>query len=657
LLENYLPGQRTERKQRLRKTFAIFAGLILATVCTYLAILGWYDGERIRSTIIDEVLERYSVSIEIDHLERQFGLRPRLFIEGFRVANAEHMDRTLIEIESANLRVYPLSFLLGPVTVADVNISGLNITVPVDDEGAEYWDPIVAAISDWLHRFDWSIRKFDVQELRTSTRHARRGNELLVSAARVSGTMPRAADLTILASDLQANLETTLPLRLHGTAQLDSLALRQGNGELPVKFTVDGRIGNESLTIDAEGGNLLAGDPSLHDPVRALIRLGGASAQVNGSISRDNLTHVALLFDTYIPAEDETPALHARFLLSDPELSWRLSAIHARRGDSELAGEIHIDNSKERRFFGGKLRLINVSYPEEESTPETDGASVKDVLPEGDLFENLLSFSRQFDADFRLQAKNSNIFGIPFEELRIRTTLDNGAFDAILEKAQIQGVPLAASFHILPQPENTSLKLDAELHNMDVADLLDNVEMLDGISGKFDGSLSLEANGEKFAEVRRTMSGKIELNLVDGRMPDKLATRLAGDVLTALFTDFEDDFNVINCAIVDWAMKDGVARSQTMLMDTESFNLYGSGEIRLPDESVNIELIPKAKDFSLLSMRLPLRIRGTFDDLKVDPDVSEGIASLLTPIDLGLEADTDCAQATVAARAAHNTSR
>jgi hypothetical protein len=56
-------------------------------------------------------------------------------------------------------------------------------------------------------------------------------------------------------------------------------------------------------------------------------------------------------------------------------------------------------------------------------------------------------------------------------------------------------------------------------------------------------------------------------------------------------------------------------------------------------------------------MRLPLHIRGTFDDLEVDPDVSEGIASLLTPIDLGLEEDTDCAQVAVAARAAHNTAR
>ena len=47
--------------------------------------------------------------------------------------------------------------------------------------------------------------------------------------------------------------------------------------------------------------------------------------------------------------------------------------------------------------------------------------------------------------------------------------------------------------------------------------------------------------------------------------------------------------------------------------------------------------------FSLVSMQLPLRFQGPFDDVKFNPDVSEGVASLLTPIELGREGDSDCA--------------
>ena len=84
-------------------------------------------------------------------------------------------------------------------------------------------------------------------------------------------------------------------------------------------------------------------------------------------------------------------------------------------------------------------------------------------------------------------------------------------------------------------------------------------------------------------------------------------------------------------------------------MDTGAFNLYGRGEIRLNEGELDIELVPRAKDFSLVSMRLPLRFHGPFDDVKFDPDVSEGAASLLTPIELGLEEDVSCSSPALAA--------
>jgi hypothetical protein len=127
-------------------------------------------------------------------------------------------------------------------------------------------------------------------------------------------------------------------------------------------------------------------------------------------------------------------------------------------------------------------------------------------------------------------------------------------------------------------------------------------------------------------------------------MPDKLATRIAGDVLTALFADFDkDDTTPIHCALVDFSVDKGLARSQQMIIDTDAFNLFGKGEIRLDEQNLDIELEPRAKDFSLVSMRLPIRIHGPFDDVRFSADVGEGVASLLTPIELGREGDSDCA--------------
>jgi uncharacterized protein involved in outer membrane biogenesis len=202
---------------------------------------------------------------------------------------------------------------------------------------------------------------------------------------------------------------------------------------------------------------------------------------------------------------------------------------------------------------------------------------------------------------------------------------------------------MSASVHIDPGETQTVLKLDAAVQDVELSALIRGVDRLKGVSGKFDGKLSLEAAGDDTGKLMESAAGRMVMFLADGSMPDKLATRVAGDVFTALFADFDDDDTTdIHCAIVDFDVKDGIARSRKMIMDTGAFNLYGEGEIRLDDQRVDIELVPHAKDFSLISMRLPLRIHGPFNKVKFDPEVSEGVASLLTPIELGRERDTDC---------------
>jgi hypothetical protein len=100
---------------------------------------------------------------------------------------------------------------------------------------------------------------------------------------------------------------------------------------------------------------------------------------------------------------------------------------------------------------------------------------------------------------------------------------------------------------------------------------------------------------------------------------------------------------------VDFSVDEGLARSRQMIMDTSAFNLHGRGEIRLGEQQLDIRLVPRAKDFSLVSMRVPLRFHGPFDDVQFKPGVGEGVASLLTPIELGREDDMSCAPPALAA--------
>jgi hypothetical protein len=61
--------------------------------------------------------------------------------------------------------------------------------------------------------------------------------------------------------------------------------------------------------------------------------------------------------------------------------------------------------------------------------------------------------------------------------------------------------------------------------------------------------------------------------------------------------------------------------SRGILLDTTDTVVNGEGSVSFVDESLNLTLRPKPKDMSLLSLRSPLHIRGTFGQPKAAPDM------------------------------------
>jgi hypothetical protein len=495
------------------------------------------------------------------------------------------------------------------------------------------------------------VPDFTLHRLHTNRRHVSRGNDLLVSAGTIEGVMPTIEDLALVATDVSANLETTLPLRLKGTAQLDEIALQRQAGELPVVLFATGRIGDKPLTIDAAGGNLLDGDPMERDPLQATIEIGPSTSTIRGTMSRDADTHLALDITYDEPAHGTRAPLHVEARVSDPGINWRLADVRATQGDRSLTGILEIRNEGGRRLFDASVTVTNVEYPEiaEEvkgsgnDQDEKKSKRLREVLPKGDLYAHLLRGIERFDADIELRVEESRLLGVPFDWITIHTTLDRGALSANIRNSRIRESSLKGSFSITPTEDDTSVDLSAELQDADLSALIGGIERLDGVTGSFDGELSLRATGRDMPSVLGSTDGRLTLFLEHGAMPDELAQRVAGDVLTALFASFdEDDKTPIRCAIVDFEVNGGLASAQQMAMTTGEFLMFGDGRIDLNKGTIDLKFVPRAKDFSLVSMTLPFRIHGPLDEVRFNPDVSEGVASLLTPVEFGSSDELRC---------------
>jgi uncharacterized protein involved in outer membrane biogenesis len=81
------------------------------------------------------------------------------------------------------------------------------------------------------------------------------------------------------------------------------------------------------------------------------------------------------------------------------------------------------------------------------------------------------------------------------------------------------------------------------------------------------------------------------------------------------------DRNVqLRCAAAAFDVKQGLMTSRAIVLDTSDTVINGHGQVSLANETLDIILDPAPKDRSILSLRSPLRIGGTFAAPSAGPD-------------------------------------
>jgi uncharacterized protein involved in outer membrane biogenesis len=162
--------------------------------------------------------------------------------------------------------------------------------------------------------------------------------------------------------------------------------------------------------------------------------------------------------------------------------------------------------------------------------------------------------------------------------------------------------------------------------------------------GKLDGNIALTGMGHSLMAFLASSNGDVSLSVAGGRL-DSLIMELVGldlgeAIVTALTT--QKDTVKIRCFIADFIVSEGRMQTQAFVLDTSDTKINGEGLIDLGQQTLNLKLVPQAKDFSLFSAEAPLYIRGTFGQISASPKLGEVLLSLATPIKPGQQEEADC---------------
>lgn len=340
-------------------------------------------------------------------------------------------------------------------------------------------------------------------------------------------------------------------------------------------------------------------------------------------LSGKDMAHLYPLMGLAIP---RTSAYRLKGRLGRTGDVWSYRSVTGVVGDSDIAGDISVDAGRERSLLTADLVSQRLDFDDLAGfiggTPRT-GEGDRPVAPTttGRLFpakDYDLSKLRAMDADVRLRARDVISPRLPLEAMDAHLYLDDGKLRLDPLDFAVAGGDIASRIQLDARESPLHADIDVRARRLDLPKLFP--EGAPESTGRVGGHLQLAGTGNSVAALMGTADGKVGLAMGSGRISN-LTLELAGlDIAEALkFLLGKDKVVPVRCGFAAFEVQDGVMKTRAFAFDTTDTLLLAEGEIHLDEERLDLLLRPRPKDMSPLSLRSPLRVRGTLLDPHIRP--------------------------------------
>lgn len=389
------------------------------------------------------------------------------------------------------------------------------------------------------------------------------------------------------------------------------------------------------------------------------------------ALSGQNLDDLYPLIGIAMPP---TPPYRFEGRLTHADDTWRYDGFTGKVGNSDLRGYAHVSTGRDRPFFKADLKSNRLDIddlagfigagekgeggeatnPELQALAEKQAASDR-VLPDTPYELDKL---RAMDADVRLRAARINAPPLPIDDMDAHLLLDNGLLRLEPLNFGVADGDIRSNIRMDARQTVIRTRADVAMRGLNLSKLMPDGALARESVGRIGGKMTVDARGNSIARMLGSADGDIAIGMGQGQI-SKLLMKLAGlNLAGAIRTKLAGDKPIpIRCAFGDFAVKDGLMTTRSMAFDTTDTIVLGSGTVNLRDETLDLTMRPRPKGRSLLSLRVPLYVDGTFKNPNVRPDYARiGLrggaalalatiappAALLATTELGGGKDADC---------------
>ncbi|WP_411883999.1 AsmA family protein [Polaromonas sp. YR568] len=592
---------------------------IAAVLLVLVLVVVFFPWDLLRGPINRHVSEQLGRRFEItQHLSVRLGRITTVRADGVEFANPEWASKPyLVKAAAAEFDIKLFPLLVGKVELPRIALTAPEIGLQMEPDGRRTW-ALSRDTSD-----EGAIPRIDA---------------LLIDGGSV---------------DYQAAAQGA---NIH----VDFSLAQEAAGQLPLSYKATGKWKNEAFSANGRTGGVLqlSKDMEAPFPIEVNAVAGKTSLKAKGTIANladlagvdatfdlqgRNLEELYKLLGVVLPS---TPPYKLRGKLNKQGEVWAATQIQGMLGSSDISGALSFDQSAAVPLLTGKVQSKVLDFadlapviglpPPAAPTPVKTAASKAEPVPAPAKSTKAVASSRKvlpvatLDVT-RLKAMNADVVYsaadirhvevLPLDKGSVHVKLTGGVLQLEPISLGIAGGTVAGAIRIDANlvPAGFSTRLDVRAVQLN--QLFPAVETTKSSLGKISGQFDLKGRGNSLAQMLGTSSGDVAVLMGKGEMSNILLEFMGldgGEVIKFLV---RGDRNVrLRCAAAAFEVKQGQMTTKTIVLDTTDTVINGRGTINLADETLDLILDPAPKDQSILSLRSPLKIGGTFASPSAGPD-------------------------------------
>ncbi|WP_375195488.1 AsmA family protein [Sphingobium sp.] len=413
-------------------------------------------------------------------------------------------------------------------------------------------------------------------------------------------------------------------VRFSGTGTMRERPFILRGGLLSPDETVTG--GRNSLALHAEAGATVL---EVSGTLPGATEIEGADLRLAA-----HGPNLALLFDFLGVAIPETRSYRLTSALTKQGGEWRFTHLKGRFGDSDLAGRLTVSLPNDRLLMRADLstRTLDIldvgpfiGYdPQKLERQGANGAistvnGAPRILPDAPLRVEAL---RNFDARLTYNVRRVRAEHVPISNIGLTLALERSLLTMSPLTFDMSGGHVSSDIAIDARGHPVRSRYDIRLSPTPMGKLLARWGVEEsGTSGTIKARVQMAGVGDTLHDSLSTSNGRIAVILPAGSMWTRniqLSELDIGTFVTKMFSGKLKKPVQINCGLIAFTVRNGVAAADPIIIDTEKNVLLGRGGFSFRDESLDLAFRADGKKFSLFSGQSPVGLDGTFARPHID---------------------------------------